>query len=62
MAKVNYSQSEKDILLLSLDGAIASNKRLINRPNQNPLITDIYRKEGEGLANLRLKVASMDVL
>ena len=62
MAKVNYSQTEKDIILQALDMAVASNKRLCNRPNQNPLITDIYKKEGEGLASLRLKVASMDVL
>lgn len=62
MAKVNYSQTEKDVLMSSLDMAIASNKRLINKPNQNPLISDIYKKEGEGLAALRLKVASMDVL
>ena len=62
MAKVNYSQTEKDVIMMSLDMAIASNKRLANKPNQNPLISDIYKKEGEGLANLRLKVASMDVL
>lgn len=62
MAKVNYSQAEKDIILLALDASIASNKRLINKPNQNPLIADIYKKEGEGLASLKLKVASMDVL
>lgn len=61
MAKVNYSQTEKDIILSSLDLAIKSNSRLTAMA-KNPLIADIYKKEGEGLASLRLKVASMDVL
>lgn len=62
MAKVNFSSTERDVICLALDSAIASNKRLVNKPNQNPLIADIYKKEGEFLALLRLKVAGMDVL
>lgn len=62
MAKVNFSQVEKDMILHALDQAVASNKRLQNKPNQNILITDVYKKEGEALASLRLKAASMDVL
>lgn len=61
MAKPVVSQADKDYLVSALDAAIASCRRLASRQGQLPFAVDAYKKEGDAIASLRLKVASWDV-